>query len=55
MEPGLSLDGLLRRFELPAGRVAVERNSLVVPRVRYASEPVEPGDRFEVVTLVGGG
>ena len=55
VETGLTLDQLLARLEVPAGRVAVERNRTVVPRGRYASEPVEAGDRFEVVTLVGGG
>jgi thiamine biosynthesis protein ThiS len=55
VEPGLTLERLLDRLELPAGRVAVERNRQVVPRSRYAIEPIEPGDRLEVVTLVGGG
>lgn len=55
VEPGLTLESLLARLELPGGRVAVERNRQVVPRQRHASEPVEPGDRIEIVTLVGGG
>ena len=55
LEPGLTLEALLARLELPAGRVAVERNKQVVPRARFATEPVEPGDRLEIVTLVGGG
>ena len=55
IEPGLSLEALLVKLDLPIGRVAVERNRQVVPRTGYAAEPVEPGDRFEVVTLVGGG
>ena len=55
IEPGLTLEGLLVQLELPVGRVAVERNRHVVPRGGYAAVPVEPGDRIEVVTLVGGG
>ena len=55
VEAGLTLESLLAALGLPAGRVAVERNRRVVPRGRYAAEPVEAGDRFEVVTLVGGG
>ena len=35
--------------------VVVERNREIVPRARYDSTAVEPGDRIEVVTLVGGG
>ena len=55
IEAGLTLATLLERLELPIGRIAVERNEKVVPRARYAAEPVEAGDRLEVVTLVGGG
>lgn len=55
VEDGLTLETLLARLELPAGRVAVERNRRIVPRSRYATEPVEPDDRLEIVTLVGGG
>ena len=55
VEPGLTLEALLDRLQLAAGRVAVERNRQVIPRQRHRSEPVEPGDRFEIVTLVGGG
>ncbi|HET9481074.1 MAG TPA: sulfur carrier protein ThiS [Candidatus Polarisedimenticolia bacterium] len=55
VESGLTLESLLARLELPAGRVAVERNRQVVPRARYGAEPIEEGDRLEIVTLVGGG
>jgi len=55
VEEGLTLETLLSDLELPAGRLAVERNGVVVPRARYAGVQVEAGDRLEVVTLVGGG
>ena len=54
-QAGLTLESLLAALDLPALRVAVERNGHVVPRGAFAAEPVEPGDRFEMVTLVGGG
>jgi sulfur carrier protein len=54
-EAGLTLASLLDALDLPALRVAVERNGRVVPRGSFATEPVEAGDRFEMVTLVGGG
>jgi sulfur carrier protein len=39
-----------------AGRpVAVERNASVVPKRRHAQTELAPGDRLELVTLVGGG
>lgn len=55
VKTGLTLEGLLERLELPLQRVAVERNRQVVPRGRFRDEHVEAGDRFEIVTLVGGG
>ncbi len=36
-------------------KVAVERNLGVVPRSLMECEPVESGDEFEVIRLVGGG
>ena len=55
VERGLSLEALLAELDMPAARVAVERNRQVVPRSLFASQHVEPGDRIEIVTLVGGG
>lgn len=53
--PGLTLLDLLRKLELPATRLAVERNRDVVPKERYDAVQLEDGDRLEIVTLVGGG
>ena len=55
IEPGLTLERLLERLEMPARRVAVEHNRQVVPRERYGTTQVRAGDRIEIVTLVGGG
>ena len=55
VEQGLTLAALIAGLELDSSRVAVERNRQIVPRSRFASEPVEAGDRIEIVTLVGGG
>jgi len=46
---------LLEWLELPRDRVAVERNREIVPRTGWDVTPIEPGDRLEVVHLVGGG
>lgn len=51
----LTLATLLERLQLPADRVAVERNLEVVPRERWGETAIKPGDRLEVVHLVGGG
>ncbi|MEQ8791361.1 MAG: sulfur carrier protein ThiS [Pirellulaceae bacterium] len=46
---------LLEELQLPPARVAVEVNYELVPRERHTQHVLEPGDRLEVVTLVGGG
>ncbi len=51
----LTLAALLEWLKLSADRVAVERNSQIVPRDRWHETPVQAGDRLEVVHFVGGG
>jgi sulfur carrier protein len=53
--PGTTLAQLLQRLELQPRHVAVERNRSLVPRAEHAACVLEPGDRLEIVTLVGGG
>ncbi len=52
---GLNLAGLIEWLELPADRVAVERNLEVVRRVNWDETRIENGDRLEIVRMVGGG
>ena len=46
---------LITRLELAGKRVAIERNGEIVPRSRYAEQPLAEGDRLEIVVAVGGG
>ncbi|RME41326.1 MAG: sulfur carrier protein ThiS [Planctomycetota bacterium] len=55
VEDDLSVADLLAVRNLEPVRVAVEINEELVPRRRFAETPVRPGDRIEIVTLVGGG
>ena len=52
---GTSIAGLLAELDLQPPQVAVEVNLELIPRGRHAEHRLEPGDRLEVVTLVGGG
>ena len=52
---GATVAGLLGELNLNARYLAVERNLEVVPRARHAECVLNPGDRLEIVTLVGGG
>jgi thiamine biosynthesis protein ThiS len=47
--------GLLIALKLEQQRVAVELNEAVVPRRQHADTTLQPGDRLELVTFVGGG
>ncbi|MGA3118380.1 MAG: sulfur carrier protein ThiS [Syntrophobacteraceae bacterium] len=50
-----TLSELLCSLGIDPKKVAVERNLRIVPRSLMESEPVESGDAFEIVRLVGGG
>lgn len=46
---------LLAELGLDAAKVAVERNRAIVPRSTFAAQPLDAGDRLEIVHFVGGG
>lgn len=52
---GSRIGELLDSFDLPSVRVAVEVNGELVPRREFDEVELRPGDRIEIVTLVGGG
>jgi thiazole synthase len=52
---GLNVAALLDHLGMSSGRVAIERNLDILPRVRWQQTPVESGDSFEIVHFVGGG
>ncbi|HET6884561.1 MAG TPA: sulfur carrier protein ThiS [Pirellulales bacterium] len=52
---GLTIARLLEELNVETKHVAVEVNLQLVPRGRHAEHALSPGDRLEVVTLVGGG
>jgi thiazole synthase len=53
--PGQSLAALLSELKVDQRRVAVEVNEELVPRNQHEAVKINPGDRIEIVTLVGGG
>lgn len=52
---GTSIADLLKDLNLDPKYLAVERNFTLVPRKEHANCVLQPGDRVEIVTLVGGG
>ncbi|WP_303808918.1 sulfur carrier protein ThiS [Sandarakinorhabdus limnophila] len=52
---GSSVADLLASLDLPAEKVAVERNLAIVPRSTFAEVVLAEGDALEIVHFVGGG
>jgi sulfur carrier protein len=52
---GTTIESLLAALAIDRRRIAVERNREIVPRAEHAATPLAPGDRIEIVTMVGGG
>ena len=52
---GSTVASLLGELGVTQPHVAVEVNLEVVPRAQHRETVLKPGDRVEVVTLVGGG
>ena len=55
VESGTTVAQLLSQLSMQPRLVAVERNRELVPRAEHSQCVLEPGDRLEIVTLVGGG
>jgi len=51
----LDVPRLLAHLGIRAERVAIERNLQILPRANWRATQVAPGDRYEIVHLVGGG
>jgi thiamine biosynthesis protein ThiS len=52
---GATVADLLGELGLNAGRVAIERNLEILPRLKWQETRVAAGDRYEIVQFVGGG
>lgn len=56
IDDGQTLADLLRRLDVRTdGGIAVALNDAVVPRGRWASSRLRPGDSIEVIEAVQGG
>ncbi|MFZ1992429.1 MAG: sulfur carrier protein ThiS [Alphaproteobacteria bacterium] len=51
----LTVEALLRAFDLDPKKVAVERNLEIVRRSEFSRLKIEDGDRLEIVHFIGGG
>jgi sulfur carrier protein len=52
---GLTVAELLARLQAPERGIAVAKNDTVVRRSTFEHEPVNEGDRIEIIRAVAGG
>jgi len=50
-----TLEQFIQHLELHPGRIAVEHNGDIIPRIAWAQTPLAEDDKLEVVHFVGGG
>ena len=55
VQEGTSLAALIESLGMARDRVAVERNRELVRRGEWEAVELQPADRLEIVTFVGGG
>ncbi len=55
VDPGMAVSQLLVHLGVQSRAVAVEINGEIQPLAEFEQRVVQPGDRLEIVTLVGGG
>lgn len=51
----LTVAGLIDQLGYAGKRIAVERNSEIVPKSQHATTALTSGDQLEIVVAVGGG
>ena len=51
----INVIGLIELYELPASKVAVERNLEIVPKSAYVTTMLKENDKVEIVHFIGGG
>jgi sulfur carrier protein len=52
---GWTVAQLVHSLQLPAQRIAIEYNRRILKKEKWATHPIEDGDRIEIVHFVGGG
>jgi sulfur carrier protein len=51
----IGMSALVQHLGLAGRRIAVEVNEELIPRSRFDTHVLQPGDRVEIIHAVGGG
>ena len=54
-DPRSTIVDLLSKVKLSPMVCVVEKNGMIIKRERYKDEVVQPGDRIEIIRMMGGG
>ena len=54
-EISLPIVTYLQENNYPLDKIAIELNGQIVPKAKYAQTILNPNDKLEIVTFVGGG
>tara|TARA_B100002019_G_C20922576_1_gene428273 strand:+ start:242 stop:445 length:204 start_codon:yes stop_codon:yes gene_type:complete len=46
---------LLKKYKLINKKVAIECNSIIVPKIKYKKKLIKNNDKIEIVHFIGGG
>lgn len=55
VHPAATITDLLCRIKLSPKVCVVEKNGVIVDRKGYNEEAVQPGDKIEIIRMMGGG
>ncbi|MBQ4875542.1 MAG: sulfur carrier protein ThiS [Rickettsiaceae bacterium H1] len=55
LEKAISITKLIEMISCDVTKVAIEQNTVIIPRSEYNSTIVKEGDKIECVEFVGGG
>ncbi len=55
IQPPATIAGLLELLRVNSKAVVVEKNLKIIDRALFDREPIQEGDRIEIIRLVGGG
>jgi sulfur carrier protein len=55
VEDLIGMSALVLHLGLAGRRIAVEVNEELIPRSRFDTHVIQPGDRVEIIHAVGGG
>ena len=55
VEDSIGMSALVLHLDLAGRRIAVEVNGELIPRSRFDTHILQPGDRVEIIHAVGGG